>query len=286
MRSGSLPTASNQQLMNPIRIRVLTLNLAHGRKNGISQALQRQNKIKRNLDQIAQMLRRRELDLVALQEADGPSLWSGRFNHVEYLARAAKLDHYFRGNHVRMLRLDYGTAVLSNHRLQESRSFRFSPSPPMPPKGFVISTIEFPIGEQQSQGIDVVSVHFDFARKGIRKRQCDELIEQVRQRENPLILMGDFNCEYAVSDSPLKPLVEQLKLHAFEPQDRSLITFPRIRKRIDWVFCSDRFQFVHHEVLSERLSDHRAILAELELTPVESAEDADETNTESPEKPS
>lgn len=32
--------------------------------------------------------------VVALQEADGPSFWSGKFNHVDYLARTGGYSYY------------------------------------------------------------------------------------------------------------------------------------------------------------------------------------------------
>ena len=250
--------------MTSQRIRVITLNLAHGRKTGFNQALQRRTKIRSNLDDVATLLNSHQPDVVALQEADGPSLWSGRFNHVEYLAQETELPHFFRGDHVKMLRLSYGTAVMSSHPIVETQSYRFAPSPPMPPKGFVLSTVH----RQQPDGteliFDVVSIHLDFARRNVRLRQCEEMVELLERRQRPLVIMGDFNCEWSSSEQTLRRLTNKLDLHTYQPDDRSMITFPTTRKRIDWVLCSKGFQFVRHEVLQDQLSDHRAIVAELD----------------------
>jgi hypothetical protein len=54
-------------------IKVMTLNLAHGRKDSINQWLVSSEQIRDNLDAIADYLKQADLDLVALQEADGPS---------------------------------------------------------------------------------------------------------------------------------------------------------------------------------------------------------------------
>jgi len=250
--------------MTSQRIRVLTLNLAHGRKTGFSQALQRRTTIRSNLDAVAALLRAWQPDVVALQEADGPSLWSGRFNHVEYLAQETELQHFFRGDHVRMLQLSYGTAVMSSHPIVETHSYRFAPSPPMPPKGFVLSSVHSTQADGRELVVDVVSIHLDFARRNVRLRQCEEMVEMLEQRQRPLIIMGDFNCEWSSSEQTLRRLANKLNLHTFQPDDGSLVTFPTTRKRIDWILCSRGFQFVHHEVLEDQLSDHRAVTAEVE----------------------
>ena len=63
-------------------LRVMTLNMAHGRGDSFHQLLQTTDTTMGNLDAIALMLNREQPDVIALQEADGPSFWSGNFNHI------------------------------------------------------------------------------------------------------------------------------------------------------------------------------------------------------------
>jgi endonuclease/exonuclease/phosphatase family metal-dependent hydrolase len=70
---------------------VATLNLAHGRKDSLNQLLLWTSTIKENLNDIADVLGQHKPHVVALQEADAASFWSGSFDHVEYLASNA---HY------------------------------------------------------------------------------------------------------------------------------------------------------------------------------------------------
>src|SRR3954463_16388019 len=100
---------------------VLSLNVAHGRGMGWHQALLKRKTIQANLDAVAGMLLREAPAVVALQEADGQSIWSGRFNHVSYLSEVSKLPHSVRGEHVRHPELSYGTALLSNVPLHNAR---------------------------------------------------------------------------------------------------------------------------------------------------------------------
>src|SRR5262249_24095113 len=66
-------------------LRVMTLNLAHGR--GLAPLQSRVLPARfftDNLDVIAALIRRERPDLVALQEAELGSKWAGDFNHVRY----------------------------------------------------------------------------------------------------------------------------------------------------------------------------------------------------------
>ena len=99
-RSPSVPGPVQSQ-PRPVReFSLITLNIAHGRKDGRNQMLQRTAIIRRNLDDLARFLTQTAPDIAALQEADGPSFWSGNFDHVKYLAEQAQFPHRSRVTHV------------------------------------------------------------------------------------------------------------------------------------------------------------------------------------------
>ncbi len=75
-------------------LRVVTLNLAHGRKDGRNQLLQKTETIRNNLGDVAGVLKLVDAHLVALQEADAESSWSGKFNHVAFLGEQADYPLY------------------------------------------------------------------------------------------------------------------------------------------------------------------------------------------------
>jgi len=242
---------------------VMTLNMAHGRSTGFHQALQSRKTIEANLDRVAQVLVREQPHVVALQEADGPSLWSGQFDHVRYVAEAAGLAHYVRGNHMVGPRTRYGTAVISRLPTRDAPvSVTFRPSPPTLAKGFVVVTVPMPGAPDLL--VDVVSVHLDFARAAVRKRQVDEIIGFLSLRSNPRVILGDFNTDFG-KERTLHHLVESLDLAAWRPEDVSDATFPFTNRRLDWILASPSLAFVEHAVLQDTLSDHRAVRARLVL---------------------
>lgn len=240
-------------------LRVMTLNVAHGRGEGAHQAMQKRATIESQLDAIAELLRRERPGIVAMQEADGPSAWSGSFNHVEYVAKRAAFGHLARGEHVKGLKLSYGTAIVSRLPLSDAVSVTFPPSPPTFSKGFTVASISWP-GKPELQ-VDLVSVHLDFLSSAVRLQQVDKLTETLEKRGRPVIVLGDFNCQWTDEESSVRRLAERRELEVYRSDATDLNSFPTLDKRLDWILISPRFKFTEYRVLGDRVSDHRAVLA-------------------------
>ncbi len=245
-------------------LRVLTLNLAHGRGEGAHQIFLDDASIRANLDKTAAVLRSHAPDLVALQEADAPSFWSGGFHHVEYLGSESGLAHVVHGEHVSGPALSYGTALLSRLKLENPETLTFDPERVPVPKGFVAATIRWP--GATSVSVDVVSLHLDFLTEAARRAQASELIAMLQQRGHPVILMGDFNSEWHKPDSAVRHIARELCLSAYNPGAEGLSTFPKFDSRLDWVLLSGNLEFLSYQVLPDALSDHRGVLAEIILS--------------------
>ncbi len=242
---------------------VMTLNTGHARGSGVHQLLQSRKRAKRNLDTIAELMMHHRPDIVALQESDRASFWSGRFDHVAYLAVAGRMRQFVRGDHAIGPGLAYGTALVSQLALIDPVAVTFRPRAPPLPKGFVVSTIPWP--HAPSVEIDVVSVHLDPLRPRIRLHQAQELVRTMRERGRPAIVMGDLNAEWGDEKSVVKLLASELDLVAFEPDSGDLKTHPRRRKRLDWILLSHEFEFLSYHILDAVVSDHRAVIAQVRL---------------------
>ena len=243
-------------------MKVMTLNLAHGRGQKWHQWLLDREAIEANLKCVAAVLGRESPDVVALQEADGPSFWSGGFDHIAHLADAAGYPYQVRGEHVQRRRLVYGTSLLSRIPIHQAVSVTFPRSLPTTTKGFVVGRVAMP--QRSSLKIDVASVHLDFLRPAIRRRQTAQIVASLRERDTPQIILGDFNCAWRSRDRCLHRLADELDLATYEPSSRHLWTFPRLHRRLDWIFISSSLRFISYRVLADCLSDHRAVVAEVE----------------------
>lgn len=254
--------SATQALLDDGTFRVMTLNLAHGRGHGFHQLFSASDSIRHNLDRVADVIRRERVDVVALQEADAASAWSGGFNQVEYLLRASGLAASYQGLHVKMLGLQYGTALLSAAPLQETRSRAFREASLVPPRGYILATVAWP--GRPGRTIDLVSAHLNFLSRHARMKEARELVADLADRDHPVILMGDFNTDWHSRDGVLAYLTRELDLSAYRPDDRKAATYPRVEKRYDWILVSSELQFVRQKILEDRLSDHRAVVAVIE----------------------
>ncbi len=244
-------------------LRVLTLNMAHARGTGSNQMLQDTDEARKNLDNISKLLKQQSPDVVSLQEVDYQSFWNGKFDHVGVIAQQADFSNSVSGSHVVGLGLDYGTALVSKLDLRHPESVVFSPSVVSASKGFVVSSIRWP-GKSCIE-VDVVSTHLDFASEDTRREQAAEIIEKLQQRGRPIILMGDFNTGWKRSNSAVRVLAANLDLHSYAPDDRSMVTFPKHTRRLDWILVSPEISFDSYGVLPTQVSDHLGVVSDLSI---------------------
>lgn len=256
------PETVTSSLMGPA-MTVLSLNVAHGRNQSMNQLLVSTEQTRANLLRIADTLQAAQADVVALQEADGPSLWSGSFDHVEFLRDHSGLTCTVLGRHSDSWIASYGTALGARYRLHRSTTVKFAATPPTTAKGFVMAEVLWDAGEGPVP-VTVVSVHLDFSRKSVRDKQVAVLLETLGAIDTPLVLMGDMNSYWDAQRSHVRQLAEGLELRAFEPETEGLGTYKsRDGKRLDWILISEELDFVDYRVLPDSVSDHLAVLARL-----------------------
>ena len=258
-KAVSVPTACNT-------LNLVSINLAHGRKDSMNQWLVSRQKTRKNLDDIAEFLLQVNADVVALQEGDSASAWSGGFDHVAYLAEKAGFPYYVYSEHARIIMGNYGTAVLSKWPVRDAVGLTFAATPPTASKGFTLAQIEWcdPMAPNKAVLLDVVSVHLDFSRKSVRKEQIDELVEVVRPRDNPLVIMGDFNSEWLARQYTVDSFADSSPLHVYGAAKEDLNTYKD--QRLDWILLSRDISFKNYRAEEAVLSDHRAIFATIELS--------------------
>jgi endonuclease/exonuclease/phosphatase family metal-dependent hydrolase len=233
----------------------------------MNQALLRGKTIRNNLIDVATFLEALETDVVALQEADAPSRWSGNFDHVELLAEHTAMPCMVHGTHASNRWYNFGTALISVQPFAETLIHDFVPSRPTTTKGFVMGTVLWnPRGSLSAPlKLNLVSVHLDFSRQSVRTAQVSEMIDILGDRDGSLVVMGDFNTNWVAEDSSLKYLAQALGLHAWKAEDDSISTYHSKDTRLDWILLSQDLKFIGHEVMQQVVSDHRAVWAEIGL---------------------
>lgn len=238
----------------------MSLNAAHGGGGGVGQVVRGEKRIRANVQGLGRFIRKHQPDVVALQEADGPSTWSANFNHVISLARQSGLTHAALGRHIGGLQLNYGTALIG-HSLTDAVSHTFSPHPPLFTKGYLSARV--PWDGVQGGEVRVVSVHLDFLRAEVRRDQVNEMVAKLSGADVPLVILGDFNCEWNDGESAVARLADELGLDAYRPESEGLKTFPSVGRRLDWILISPRLRFLSYRVEHCAYTDHDAVIAKV-----------------------
>lgn len=266
LQPKALQSRTDLQAYTSHTLTVMTLNLAHGRKDGLNQIFMSKSEIHNNIEDISTFLTSRAIDVVALQEADAPSWWSGNFNHIALLAEQANYSAYIQTSHANSWLFSYGTALLSRLPFTATLQHTFEPSPPTMNKGFTLGQIAW----QPDEGsepilIDIVSVHLDFSRKSIREQQIEELRDTIADRGHPIIIMGDFNSDWFADEKVLRALTENSEFHVYRPNAQDLGTYGSSSHRLDWIVISKELEFKNLTTYADILSDHFAVMAEISI---------------------
>jgi endonuclease/exonuclease/phosphatase family metal-dependent hydrolase len=249
------------------QLRVVTLNVAHGRKDARNQMFLSEESIRSNLVEVAALMKKAQADVFALQEADAESSWSGKFDHVGLLAEHSGYGCFVHGIHASNRVYDFGTALLSPHAFQGEFVHTFQPSPPTTTKGFSVAALDWNPGGAAKANLKIkfVSVHLDFSRRSVRRSQIAEMESVLAKIEGPMVLMGDFNTDWQSEESSLKYLAELLGLQVFQPHAEGLATYGDKGARLDWILISPDLEFVNYFVVPDVVSDHYAVAADIVL---------------------
>lgn len=237
-------------------LRVLTLNIAHGARSPFPAGLLPRSYLRSNVEAIARLLREQDADLVALQEVDRASFWSGGLDHLDLLAEKSGYPHRIHGEHRRVdrgpLKMNVGTALLSRRPFLETRVHRFNVGTPND-KGFVLGRVQ--LGRLR---VGVVSVHLGLSAAS-RVEHFRQMVEQGLGRGGePEVIAGDLNCVWHEERGSARELAEAVKMSAPEPDGGQ----PTLRqRRIDWILVPPALRISEYRVLPDRVSDHRAVVA-------------------------
>ena len=195
--------AGQPALVDSEFLRVVTLNVAHGRKDARNQMFLKEQTIRDNLMELGGLFDRAEADMIALQEADAESRWSGGFNHVEFLVQNTMYKCSVHGIHASNRWYDFGTALLSRHSFNGGFTHSFQPSKPTTTKGFTLAALQWNPGRRLPEPLRVkfVSVHLDFSRRSVRRSQIDELTQALSAIEGPRVVMGDFDTDWQTEEA-------------------------------------------------------------------------------------
>jgi endonuclease/exonuclease/phosphatase family metal-dependent hydrolase len=243
-------------------MRVMTLNVAHGARRPVPPTLLGPARIGRYLDAIVGTLLDARPDVVALQEIDRASPYTGGLDHFARIQRGSELDYGVHAPHGEDARLGmrHGHALLARRGLADVEERRFARRF-CHDKGWVVATVPAP---DLGLAVDVASVHLEPFHPRVRRAQVRQLVLALAERRarlgHPLVVMGDMN----TGRRGVEALMRGLELTAFAA---GTPTFPSRLPlvRLDWILASRELRIAAQTTLAELVSDHAPVVAEIAL---------------------
>ena len=238
----------------PLRLRVLSYNIHHA--EGVDGQL--------DLKRIATVIQSVEPDLVALQEVDKQVTRSQAVDQPAELARLTQMHVGFGGN-IELQGGHYGNAILSRFPIQAHNNIRLPNFDNGEQRGAIAAEIAIP---GHAQPLLLLATHLDHRRDGRERVASAEALNQLvaEQPQRPALLAGDLNDIHG--SRTLQEFAKQWTHSTPEPLPTIPVTTPS--RQIDFVLYhpQPRWKVIEVQVLDEPVaSDHRPILAVLELLP-------------------
>ncbi|WP_071136768.1 endonuclease/exonuclease/phosphatase family protein [Petrimonas mucosa] len=162
----------------------------------------------RSLEGLAEVIKRVDPDIVAIQEVDAFTTRNGKDVHLARdLAALCGMDHWFFAKAMDFHDGEYGDAIISKLPFKETMAYNLTGDW----EGQRIETRSVARVTVEVGGRDIcfISTHFDHtSNEKWRILQAKELVEIVKGIEMPVIVGGDLNC--TPSSEPMKILYEVL----------------------------------------------------------------------------
>ncbi len=225
-------------------------------------------------------LRNINADVVVLNEVDFDCSWSHGVNQAEYLAHKAGYPYWAEQRNldfrVLLWTWKFGNAVLSKQPIQHARSIDFP----------AYSSWESLVCGQKrgllcelgsTRRIQLFAVHLSHRSESVRVDSVDRMTELMQHSSHPVVVAGDFNSTPpgypgSTDDEHGNNALAQMRnrLQAIPtraPENPQDFTFHSQRPQsvIDWIFVPQDSIVIDYRIESSELSDHRPVVAEVQL---------------------
>lgn len=205
-----------------------------------------------SLGRIAELIGREKPAIVGLNEIETCSPRTRFANQPKRLARATDMLYRF-GPALKLGPFGFfGNAVLSRYPIHETRNFRLPGN--REPRCCLRVRLHTPKGH-----LTVMATHLGLNRQE-RTTQIAELARIVKMEENPVILMGDFNCGTDI----LTPLYEMLSDTGALFGSRPTYPYDKPTDRIDYILLDKAFSCNKLYSPFNDASDHLPVIADLD----------------------
>ena len=251
-----------------MKLKLMTYNIAATRDFGKGTG----KPFEYSVEKYAQMIKEQNPDICGLNEVDYMLVRSGRIKTTQVLGGLLGYEDAFAPEVAWLVGGkpgNYGNGFLSKHHI---KAVRICPIPDPVTRDedvyYETRVILNALVDFDGTDVDVFVSHFGLA-KAERANAVKILAELIKDSCHPVIVMGDFNAQ---PDDPVLDPIRGLLSDTFDVYpDKNAKTYPTNPEfgpdqKIDYIFVSKEFRTESVEIIDRQLSDHKAYIANVELT--------------------
>lgn len=164
-----------------VSLTVMTYNLWASRPGNLTDE---------NLDEMAEVIKRANPDLIALQEVDKNTRRNPK-DVTKELAERTGMQYYFFAKAMDHNGGEYGDAVLSRLPFKETKAYTMGTTPELPGEDRSVARVTV---EKEGKEFYFISTHLDhLSAENNRVKQASDLVDILKMYDKPVILGGDLN---------------------------------------------------------------------------------------------
>ncbi|GEM_PF-687994 len=208
------------------------------------------------LDQIANIIKDSEADIIGLQEVDANFARSKFQNQLKYLADKLSMNYVY-GDNVNIIGAKYGNGILSKYPIVSYENLKIPSGREQ--RGLLSAVIDI-----NDQKINFLNTHLGLTASE-RLVQVQAISKYLSTLSNEVILVGDFNTMY--NSREVHEISKKLTDVGYVTNNNYISTFevPFVSRRIDYIFISSNIEAKDYRIIRERASDHYPIVADIKI---------------------
>lgn len=264
-------------------LRIACYNIAHGRgiaESNLDGGDQKQRA--ERLEEIAGLLRQLDADVVVLNEVDFDTSWSHGVNQARQLAQQCGYPYWVEQRNLDFgvlgWRWCFGNAVLSKFPIREAGLLK------LPPHSVWESWL---VGQKQAVSVkietpgyplDIIGIHLEHRDESDRTAAVRAILNSIAELESTPLLLGDLNSTpngfpNSMTDGAGDNALDLLdRSQRFRREPANVLTSDQMTfhsqqpdRVIDWILIPSDWQFRRYFAVDSNLSDHRPIVAEVQV---------------------
>ncbi|MDP5276645.1 endonuclease/exonuclease/phosphatase family protein [Chengkuizengella axinellae] len=202
-----------------------------------------------DLKRILEIVEESAADIIGLQEVDRFHIRSDMQDQIQELAEALNMYWAFVPS-LQFSFMEYGNAILSRYPILSTDMIYLAGN--IEDRSAILVEVETPMGL-----IEIINLHLGLTYEE-KESQMMQLMLHIQEKENPIVLMGDFNMTY---DHELMQVVTET-WQSSRTDSATIIS----GLEIDYIFTNNGLLMTESWTIPSEASDHLPVVAEVSMT--------------------